>query len=203
MVWNKKAQSMGGSIMAVRQKEEALRKYLVSPKICEWCGEIILPTNSQRIAEVRLKRFCNRSCAAKFNNNIENRGQRKYKPRKKYYCIHCGEETINHRKTCDDCNPNIIDWSQITKKSFREKFPGASNFHGRIRDLSRRVYKNSQKPKKCYNCGYNKVYQVCHIKPVSKFDENTSVTVINDIENLIALCPNCHWEFDQGILKIS
>jgi len=39
---------------------------------------------------------------------------------------------------------------------------------------------------------------VCHIKAVSDFDENTPIVIINSIDNLMALCPNCHWEFDNN-----
>lgn len=37
---------------------------------------------------------------------------------------------------------------------------------------------------------------------VSVFDENTPIFEINSITNLIVLCPNHHWEYDNGILKI-
>jgi len=30
-----------------------------------------------------------------------------------------------------------------------------------------------------------------------RFDENTPISVVNDIENLVALCKNHHYEFDN------
>lgn len=54
----------------------------------------------------------------------------------------------------------------------------------------------------CKICGYSKHFEVAHIKPVSEYSEDTLLTTINDISNLVPLCPNCHWEFDRGLLKI-
>ncbi len=54
----------------------------------------------------------------------------------------------------------------------------------------------------CRNCGYNKHFEVCHIKSVASFPSDTLLTVINDPNNLIPLCPNCHYEFDNGFLII-
>lgn len=50
---------------------------------------------------------------------------------------------------------------------------------------------------KCSKCGYDKHFEVCHIKPISSFSPDTLLIEINDVSNLIALCPNCHWEFDH------
>ena len=32
---------------------------------------------------------------------------------------------------------------------------------------------------------------------IHSFNENSLVSEVNDISNLIPLCPNCHWEFDN------
>lgn len=54
----------------------------------------------------------------------------------------------------------------------------------------------------CSICGYSHHIEVAHIKAVADFDDNTPVSEINSIENLIALCPNHHWEYDNGILTL-
>jgi predicted HNH restriction endonuclease len=43
---------------------------------------------------------------------------------------------------------------------------------------------------------------VCHIKPISSFEETVYLSVINSQDNLVLLCPNCHWEFDNGHLEL-
>lgn len=55
----------------------------------------------------------------------------------------------------------------------------------------------------CKKCGYTKHTEVCHIKPIGDFDLDTKLSTINDLSNLIRLCPNCHWEFDHFELKES
>jgi predicted restriction endonuclease len=59
----------------------------------------------------------------------------------------------------------------------------------------------SDKPKKCSNCSYDKHYEVCHIKDVKHFPEESFLSEVNQIDNLISYCRNCHWEFDNGLLQ--
>lgn len=68
---------------------------------------------------------------------------------------------------------------------------------------ARKVFNRSDKPKECQICGYNLTYEVAHIKPVSSFDGDATVAEINDIDNLIALCPNHHWEYDHDLIDIA
>lgn len=44
--------------------------------------------------------------------------------------------------------------------------------------------------------------EIAHIKAVSEFEESSTIAEINSIDNLIALCPNHHWEYDNGIIKL-
>jgi len=38
---------------------------------------------------------------------------------------------------------------------------------------------------------------------VSDFPDAALIAEINDIANLVALCPNHHWEFDHGVLTLA
>ncbi len=58
------------------------------------------------------------------------------------------------------------------------------------------------KGRKCIICGYDKHIDVAHIKPVSKFKKTDLIAEINSLDNLTALCPNHHWEYDHGLLSI-
>ncbi|MFN4973832.1 MAG: HNH endonuclease [Bacteroidota bacterium] len=49
----------------------------------------------------------------------------------------------------------------------------------------------------CIRCGYNKHVEIAHIKAISEFDETALLSEINSKENLMPLCPNCHWENDN------
>lgn len=65
------------------------------------------------------------------------------------------------------------------------------------------MYKSSGKPYCCAICGYSTHIEIAHIKAVSDFEDSATIAEINSIDNLIALCPNHHWEYDNGILKLN
>ncbi len=72
-----------------------------------------------------------------------------------------------------------------------------------IRDTARVLYAkyHGGRPTHCEKCGYGKSVMICHIKPVAEFDDEATLEQINARDNLIALCPNCHRELDDGLLK--
>lgn len=71
-----------------------------------------------------------------------------------------------------------------------------------IRKLAKEIYMEHNEHPKCEICGYDKHIEVAHIKAVSEFDDDATIREINSIDNLIGLCPNHHWEYDNGILEI-
>lgn len=71
-----------------------------------------------------------------------------------------------------------------------------------IRRSAQKAYEEAKKPYECAICGYNKHVEIAHIKAVSDFDDSTLVSEINHPNNLIGLCPNHHWEYDNGLLKL-
>lgn len=144
-------------------------------------------------------KFCSRSCAAIYNN----KKQPKRKPES--FCKDCGKPNTRSRTYCKDCWPKHAtrDWSKVTIKELRGE--GSANYGGRypvIRHLSRKWYKKSGRPMKCSVCGYSLHVEICHIKDVNKFDESTSIAEVNRLDNLVALCKNHHWEFDNNHLKL-
>lgn len=113
-------------------------------------------------------------------------------------CAECGNECRPTYKFCDKCRDQVIDWDTrtIRQEINKNKIRVTAN----IRDRARRTYLRSDKPKCCINCGYDKHFEVCHIKGIKDFDIDTPVSVVNDLDNLIALCPNCHTELDRNLL---
>lgn len=142
-------------------------------------------------------KFCSRSCSASYNN--------KKREKVKKYCIKCGkfigEGNQCRRKYCDDCNPNKVNWSQTTLQEVEEKRKYQS--HSRIRELARKKVMTIPRFQKCAECGYTKHIEICHIKAIKDFDKNFSIEEINDVSNLVGLCPNHHWEFDNGLLSFN
>lgn len=156
---------------------------------CRQCGKI---TNNPT--------YCSRSCAATYNNKVVIK--RKITTERK--CKYCNQSLgMGYRgpKVCIECSHNSVDWYTITLKEYRDKY-GTAQLHSRLRNLSRAIYKKHKLSEICVKCGYNKHIQVCHIKPQKDFLETESIGLVNELTNLIGLCPNCHWEFDHGLLKI-
>lgn len=89
-----------------------------------------------------------------------------------------------------------------TKKQLLSERKNYQSYRSAIRKLAEKIYKESNKEMKCAICGYDKHVEIAHIKPVSEFDGDSTIADINSLKNLIYLCPNHHWEFDNNIIKL-
>ena len=149
--------------------------------------------------------FCSRSCSARYNN--VHFPKRKLK---KIYCISCQTEIIRksykdgiRTKYCDQCRSFVRSKELLENQCLRDvKGKRQYQKHSRIRDHARSKYLKSNNPKYCIYCGYNKHFDVCHIKAVASYSEDTLVSEINSFDNLMALCKNHHWELDHKLLTI-
>ena len=65
---NIKIQSLGGKATAIKERLDAINKYYKNPQICQSCRKIIEVKQSDKVRDVKRKKFCNKSCAASFNN---------------------------------------------------------------------------------------------------------------------------------------
>lgn len=162
--------------------------------------KIIQCSNCQK--EISNKKFCGTKCLKEY---CDKNKDFIYKTRKNYYCK-CGVLLSvgflqNRRRTCPDCSKNHVDWQTVSLKDMFAKLPRAQA-HARIRSLSRATYFKENKEKSCFCCGYNKHIEVCHIKPIVEFDLNSPISTVNHKDNLVGLCPNCHWELDHKLLTL-
>lgn len=176
-------QSLGGKATAIILRKQALSNYYKNPCYCKKCGELIHPKEDQKVCEVKKKLFCNRSCSALYNNF-----KRRKKPRK---------EKIKKVK-----QEKYFNFSERTKGELFGKCKWQSA-RTMIRSHASYIYKKHEQKEECEICKYNKHFEICHIKAVSRFDEHAKMKEINSIDNLIGLCPNHHWEFDNGLLQLN
>lgn len=142
-------------------------------------------------------KFCSKSCAATYNNKIHKKRQPEHK------CKKCSCPIVAGRFYCKDCSPRKGKHKRSLLESIYSTQANKSNNYSYIRWHARKVFWEQEGViKKCQNCGYDKHVEVCHIKPISAFEKETLIEEVNSPENLIGLCPNCHWEFDSGVLNI-
>ena len=157
---------------------------------CRFCGKPIQCKQGEKPWDVRKKVFCNQSCSAKMSNRSPKRPHSEVvKP-----CTDCGKEVRNSPGgRCASC------WFK-----FRHETTGSllkrEVSRERISAHARRVIKNSLSS--CLVCGYDFAVEAAHIKPVKSFPDDTPVREMNQPDNLLALCPNHHLEFDRGKLKL-
>ena len=151
-------------------------------------------------------KFCSRSCSATYNGKV----CPKRKITRKCSRLNCDNlvKTTNHRLCSfhsEESKNQKNKYKYFTIGSYREmlsvkgKHPSWINCH--IRNFTRQWLKHlTELP--CKNCGYSLHVELCHIKPVSSFPDSTLLLEVNSEQNVVQLCRNCHWEFDNGFLKI-
>ena len=186
--------SPGGKATAIKLRNEALKRYYDNPSYCKECGKVLAVKDGQKVRDTRKKSFCNQSCSAKYNNrNVD---------RRKGTCQQCGTRISSQRIYCKACF-SVHDFTRITDLTKRELFKSAKNYtsaRSQIGRHARKIYDMSNKTKECVYCGYDKYVEICHIKDVCSFEDHICIGQINDISNLICLCRNHHWEFDNDLL---
>jgi hypothetical protein len=140
-------------------------------------------------------KFCSRSCAAKLNNH-------KHPKRKRGSSLCCcGELKTHNSKLCRTCfyETKFIEYG---KKSLQDLINESKNYaskhkYEKIRQHAKRIAKQLNWYKDCEFCGYSKHVEICHKKPICSFSKTTLIEEINSKNNLLFLCPNCHWEYDN------
>jgi hypothetical protein len=173
-------------ISASLSRKKSIEKYYQNPNICKTCGSIIDVSDNQKVSEVKKKNFCNQSCSATFNNKLRVENTSK-----------------DTKKSKSNLKPEKYSYFDgISKKMFFEKKGIYYKFRAEIRKHAQWIYSINNGSKTCKVCGYDKHIQVCHIKSVSSFNDDDLITKINSIDNLIGLCPNHHWEYDNGYLVL-
>lgn len=143
--------------------------------------------------------YCSRSCSVTVANAVSPKKRRSPKRQ----CATCSREVEKRRNTrCSYCIAiPIEDRKTVGQARDGAKNQHSSSAHADIRSLARAKFKDLR-ALPCASCGYSKHVEICHIKPLSSFPVNTLIREVNSRDNVIQLCPNCHWEFDRGLLPL-
>ena len=209
------SQSPGGQATAIKLRTRALQRYYQSPNRCQHCKEIIKVKDHEPVYEARRRKFCSHSCASMFHN------LKRRVPARRVFTMQCQmcrqslliesdcPSSARRRKYCDKCRslrfaanaaPNPL--GQRTKGELFSATRSWQSARSSIRKNAYSVYAQSGKPFKCVVCQYDKHVEICHIRSVSSFANLELIATINSPDNLVALCPNHHWEFDHHLLTL-
>ena len=142
--------------------------------ICQCGNKKQVRSNICRECYQKIKGICN--CGSKLSRKSKNQCLNCYKQSRLDYMINNTDPIKNYRYKTSD-NPNH--WVKIRSHANR-----IAEYH-------------NMKRGGCCICNFPHV-DVCHIKPIKDFHENTSISEVNNPSNLIILCKNCHWLFDHG-----
>lgn len=140
--------------------------------------------------ETKNPKFCSRSCSAKYTNTINP------KRKKVRICKSCPNLIGRGRTYCKSCRGPRNDDPTLGSLILKYSKHHRSSAFVLIRTRARAIA-DSIGWKSCVKCGYDKHIEIAHIKPISSYSDDTLISVINKVDNLIPLCPNCHWEFDN------
>jgi len=177
---------------------ERRKAYNASPNLCLACqAPILVSLDDMRgyvFQQVKVKRFCNQSCAARYNNFLSTSPRNKPKLR---VCSMCHDEYTRPQGgtavRCRKCMGIVL--SLLPTKTKSECIVEDIRRHARtiLRRLGHRT---------CQICAYKHRVDCCHIKPIKAFLPTALVSEINAVKNLAALCPNHHVELDLGLLTL-
>lgn len=151
-------------------------------------------------------KHCSRSCCnsvinakKKTNNSLKSE-----KKRVRGYCSECNIElSVYKALRCKNCftRGKTSDIEVRTIEEITSKTKGFSRHrYQKIRNYAKNKMKASGVSRKCKICGYSAYVEVCHVKPITSFPLGTKVSEVNSMKNLVYLCPNHHWELDNGII---
>lgn len=187
----------------IKRRENSINRYEENPSYCKECGQKIEINFEKGITPFSASKrsFCSRSCSAKWNNE---KIPKRVKDKTKTICPCCNGEKSYCAAICLKCKKrkNLeVAWGNrlgdyILNSASRAKYNSVRRWANVY------MHEYDDREKKCEICGYDKVVQVAHKKPIWKFSEDDLMREVNAKDNLMWMCPNHHVEFDKGIVML-
>lgn len=168
------------------------------PTECTECQKPLLKTKSEMSEGDN--HFCGSRCSALYNNRNKKIGKKKTKK-----CKVCDNLVFSHYTYCSVC---ISEKKHINGEAL-DPNKTLGYYKSRCKDMNKYRYirENAKKvasvwERKCMYCEYSKHVETCHVRDISDFPDTALMGEINNPNNLLLLCRNCHWEFDHDLLPI-
>lgn len=145
-------------------------------------------------ADTANPKYCSWSHAAIHTN------QQAPKRRLTRKCPECETLIPADRQSCAVHGKRKADYRILTVAQLKAKdaIKNPSYYRGYLNSITR--LRNAHRPRICQPCGYDKHVEYCHKQPIIVFLDFTAVQDVSGPENILVLCPNCHWEYDHGLL---
>ncbi len=159
------------------QRERALKAFDEAGKVCEYCQKPLRVRENQQAADRKRHRYCDLKCAAlgRWKDKREREGLPE--PRK----FGAWVNTLP-----------FLCLGEIARQRV--------NHHARYVYFSRFPRETAC----CELCGDGRIEpEVAHVRAINSFPDKTPLLEINQLSNLIGLCPTDHRLFDGGRLEIS
>jgi predicted nucleic acid-binding Zn ribbon protein len=153
-----------------KNKDLRIKAYLLDPKVCLCCGK--------RLGyQKRSNKFCDKSCAATYNNS-----RKAQKPRPN--CLNCGKKLNLGNKFCYN---NFCQFEYQYKQYIKSWKETGKFSKGPIKRYL------AEKQEGCWECGITEWNGKPIVLELEHIDGNS---LNNQEENLSLLCPNCHSQTD-------
>ncbi|GAB3876965.1 hypothetical protein GCM10028824_35850 [Hymenobacter segetis] len=142
-------------------------------------------------------KYCSRSHAAIHTNQQAPKRQLTRK------CQECDTLIPGSRQFCAVHGKRKADYRLLTVAQLKAKdaIKHPSYYRGYLNSITRLL--NAHRPRTCQAYGYDKHVEYCHIQPISAFPDSVMVQEVSGPENILVLCPNCHWEYDHSLSAIN
>lgn len=127
----------------------------------------------------------------------------KYKSIKKKDVCSCGRPKSIIAERCVECE-NKLRRERLLSRTLQEVKDATSNKNNPyhiVRCQARKLLEESGREQKCAICGFSEYVEACHIKAISSFPLDTKIRDVNNLNNLVYLCPNHHILLDRNKLS--
>ena len=203
-------QTNGALAKARKVRELSVKSYYANPNFCTFCKKCIEIGENDIPSQIRLKKYCNHRCYSA--HQVGRKRERRQRLIKEKICKNCqanflvkkrNPDRFEQKEFCDNCRHlSRATVHNYTKAELFSKSKNWQSARGSVRKNAVSVFKRTKQSLVCIICGYTNHVEIAHITSVSEFADKTLISKINDSSNLVALCPNHHWEFDNGYFSI-